>query len=208
MALFIKRIIAVLLLMTLISVSGCKGTDPVASTASSSAASSEQTSPTADGYKAVYSDKICDEDRDNIQRLCTEMCYRWAQMFYGKSDRDFADLTEYEDLNTYLTDFAHNGTIEGSFIDLSAFFDVESLDITGSQATVKGRYKMDNGFTEGSTSIYIFIIDNCDGVLKVNDMISTDRSGYDALYRSELISAPEADYWKDHSRLEKILSAK
>ena len=179
--------------MILISVPGCKDTGNVAS---SSAVLSASVSAETDGYRAIYADKICDDDRDTLQGLCTEMCYRWAKMFYGESDRDFADLTEYEDLNTYLVDFAHNGTIEGSFIDPSAFFDVESFDIDGSQATVKGRYKLDKGSSEGSTFIYIFIIDNCDGVLKINDMICTDRSGYDALYRPEQISDPKPDFWK------------
>ena len=77
-----------------------------------------------------------------------------------------------------------------------AFFDVESFDIDGSHATVKGRYKLDKGSSEGSTFIYIFIIDNCDGVLKINDMICTDRSGYDALYGPEQISDTKPDFWK------------
>ena len=98
MATIHKSLLAVLILMILISVPGCKDTGNVAS---SSAALSASVSAETDGYRAIYADKICDDDRDTLQGLCTEMCYRWAKMFYGESDRGFA----------------HNGTIEGSFID-------------------------------------------------------------------------------------------
>ena len=86
-----KCLLAVFILVTLISVSGCKDTG---NDASSSAALSASVSAETDGYRSMYSDKICDDDRDTLQGLCTEMCYKWAKMFYGESDRDFADLLE------------------------------------------------------------------------------------------------------------------
>lgn len=55
MATIHKRLLAVLILMILISVPGCKDTGNVAS---SSAALSASVSAETDGYRATYADKI------------------------------------------------------------------------------------------------------------------------------------------------------
>lgn len=154
-----------------------------------------------DMFFANNSEDIIQNDFEQIQGLCTKVCSVLAEISQGKETELLTEYVVNSDLEIYL-----NYEFSNSLIQLddsnSMSFNITSCEIDKEFAFVTGVYKN----SSSSYGPYIFVIENSEGKLIVNDLICADMDSADYTYRSEIVNLPKADFWKDPANYSEILN--
>ena len=75
----------------------------------------------------------------------------------------------------------------------SMTFCISEFEISNGFAFVSGSYQ-NNTSSEGP---FVFIVENSEGKLVVNDLVCMIMDSTDYIYRSEIVDMPKADFWKN-----------
>lgn len=170
----------------------------VLSTSGSTEAAADVTQP----YAAAEKDIITEDDSAAVSELCHEACYRWARLYNGYEEAaDLSELVTTEALNRYLVQSAKSSNIMGISSSKDAEYKIEAIEYNGRFATVRGAY----ADTKGSYGIFIFITENIDGKLYISDMLYDCMGSFDDMFRSDLIKAPQPDFWNDPEQYAPVL---
>lgn len=153
-------------------------------------------------YDTLSTDSLCAEDKDVIQDFCSDMCRKWAKIYYGIEETGFGNFVQYESLGNYLEYSAAESTIECTSYGNDANFDLTTLEFDNGKAIAKGIYKdQNNAYGE-----YIFILVNDNGKILLNDLAINSKGSLDTAYRLDFIQAPYPDYWSNYSDFSDIVN--
>lgn len=168
---------------------------------SSSSSSSEDESE-IDVFLASNNDEIIGNDYGQINNLCTKMCNILAKISHGKDTDSISEYVINSDLESYLI---YEFTNLPSRLNESSTmaFNISNYEIIDGFAFVSGAYQND----EYGVGPFVFIIENVEGRLVVNDLICMVMDYADLSYRSDMIDSPAADFWKDSANCSDLMSA-
>lgn len=152
-------------------------------------------------FDASSKNEITEQDDIAILRLCNKACHKWARLYNGLDETDFSELVTTDALNQYLMQSAANSCIMCISTSESAVYESDQIDYNGKYATVKGIYRNPNG----ADGMFIFILENIDGTLYINDMIYDAMDTFDNWFRFEFVQSPCPDFWSDPEQAAEML---
>ncbi len=157
----------------------------------SSTASSEEESKN-EMFLASGSEEATQEDYEQINNLCTKVCGILAKTSHGKETEALTEYVVNSDLENYLIYEFANLPVKLSENNTMTF-SISEFEISNGFAFVSGSYQ-NNTSSEGP---FVFIVENSEGKLVVNDLVCMIMDSADYTYRSEIVNIPKEDYWKN-----------
>lgn len=157
----------------------------------SSTASSEEESE-SEIFVASGSEGVAQEDYEQINNLCTKVCGILAKTSHGKATEPLTEYVVNSDLENYLIYEFTNLPVKLSENN-SMTFCISEFEISDGFAFVSGTHE-NNTSSEGP---FVFIVENSEGKLVVNDLVCMIMDSADYIYRSEIVDIPKADFWKN-----------
>ena len=135
---------------------------------------------------------LSENDKKTATEFCDYICHKWVRLCRNTDDNDFSRDCKYSTLYAHICSWSVPDKLPMLPSDsISAHYEVQTFEVSGQFAIVSGVYESSRG-TDGRI---IFIIQNENGRLLVNDMIYDIEGSVDLLKRPEMISSPKPDYW-------------
>lgn len=158
-------------------------------------------------FSAAGLQGINDDDKDTLVDLCNLMCHKWAGCYKNRKEYDYSGLVENRNFIKYLNLSALNANIMGISDSIYMKFELESMTVDSSFATLTGFYLSSNG----GDGEFTFIVENVNGRFYVNDMFysTAPSKSPDQLIRPDFVDSPTPNYWQSDENLaaaEKILT--
>lgn len=200
----IRKAGIILIISTLFSTTGCSNSLSGRESSLPEQSIGTQTDSQSSEEPSYISSKkntVVIDDIDTLTQLCNDACKKWALLYNGKDESDFSQIVATDALNTYLMNCVKNMSISGISTAEDAKYQVKSTEIKDRLATIKGVYRD----SVGSYGTFIFIIENIEGGLYINDMIYDYTDTFDKLYRRDFIYDPQPDFWNDSEMYTELL---
>lgn len=165
-----------------------------------------QGTTSANDFTAAGLQGITDDDKDILVALCNLMCHKWAKSWKNKEEYDYTGLVNNSNFVKYLNLSALNANIMGISDSIYMKFELESMTVDSSFATLTGLYLSSNG----GDGVFTFIVENVNGRFYVNDMFysTAPNKSPDQLIRPDFVDSPTPNYWQSDENLaaaEKIM---
>lgn len=135
---------------------------------------------------------LSESDKKAVIEFCDYICHKWVELCRNTGDNDFSRDCKYSALYAHICSWSVPGKLPSLPSDsISAHYEAQTFEVSGQFAIVSGVYEN----SRGSDGRIIFIIQNENGRLLVNDMIYDAMGSVDLLQRPEMISSPKPNYW-------------